>query len=64
MILTSFERRTLLDVYFARADGRTPDTIPAAHADLYSMEITVIRDFLLNQRPVDPLLVKIINTEF
>lgn len=64
IILASFERRTLLDVYFARTDGRTPDTIPAAFAELYSMDLKAIRDFLMNQRPVDPLLIKILNTEF
>lgn len=63
-ILNTFERRVLLDVFFERTDGRTPDTIPASLGDLYSMELGVIRDYLLNQRPLDPLLHKILNTEF
>lgn len=63
-ILMSFDRRTLLDVFFGRTDERIPETIPAALADLYSMDLTAIRDFLLNQRPLDPLLHKLLKTEF
>ncbi len=63
-ILMSFDRRTLLDVYFARSDDRIPETIPAAMADLYAMDLTAIKEFLLNQKPLDPLLHKLLKTEF
>lgn len=57
--LGKFERSKILQVYFARLDGRSPEEIPSEYAELYSIELPVIKSFLLNQHPQDALLQKI-----
>ena len=57
--LGKFERSKILQVYFARLDGRSPEEIPAEYAELYSVELSVIKSFLLNQHPQDALFQKI-----
>lgn len=57
--LGKFERSKILQVYFARLDGRTPEEIPHEFHELYSIELSAIKSFLLNQHPQDALLQKI-----
>ncbi len=57
--LGKFERSKILQVYFARLDGRTPEEIPSEYQELYSIELQAIKTFLLNQHPQDALLQKI-----
>ncbi len=57
--LGKFERSKILQVYFARLDGRTPEEIPSEYQELYSIELSAIKTFLLNQHPQDALLQKI-----
>ena len=59
VILERFERAKILEVYFSRIDGRIPKNIPEAYEDLYSIELTCIKNFLLGQHPQDTLLAKI-----
>lgn len=57
--LDKFERSKILQVYFARLDGRSPEEIPSEYAELYSIDLSLIKSFLLNQLPQDALLQKI-----
>lgn len=57
--LGKFERSKILQVYFARLDGRTPKEVPSEFQELYSIELSAIKTFLLNQHPQDALLQKI-----
>ena len=57
--LEKFERSKILEVYFARIDGRIPEEIPAELNDLYTIEMGAIKGFLLGQHPHDSLLQKI-----
>ncbi len=57
--LGKFERSKILQVYFARLDGRLPEDIPLEYQELYTIELPVIKSFLLNQHPQDALLLKI-----
>lgn len=60
IILEKFERAKILEVYFARLDGRTLDNnIPGEYYELYDMELETIKSFLLGQHPQDPLLQRI-----
>lgn len=59
VILERFERAKILEVYFSRIDGRIPKIIPEAYEDLYSLELSSIKNFLLGQHPQDKLLAKI-----
>jgi predicted transcriptional regulator len=58
-VLDKFERSKILEVYFARLDGRMPDIIPEELKELYEIELISIKSFLLGQHPQDPLLHKI-----
>jgi hypothetical protein len=57
--LERFERSKILEIYFARLDGRVPDEIPSEHEELYALELANIKNFLLGQHPHDPILQKI-----
>jgi hypothetical protein len=57
--LDKFERSKILEVYFARLDGRIPDSIPSDHHELYQLELKAIKAFLMGQYPQDTLLQKI-----
>lgn len=57
--LGKFERSKILQVYFARLDGRSPEEIPSEYEELYTIELPLIKSFLLNQHPQDALLQKI-----
>lgn len=58
-VLERFERSKILEVYFARMDGRIPEEIPVEYHDLYQLELNDIKGFLLGQHPQDTLLHKI-----
>lgn len=58
-ILEKYERSKILEVYFARVDGRLPEIISPEHRDLYEIELNSIKGFLLGQHPQDTLLMKI-----
>lgn len=59
VILERFERAKILEVYFSRIDGRIPKNIPETYQDLYTIELSSIKTFLLGQHPQDTLLAKI-----
>lgn len=59
VILERFERAKILEVYFSRIDGRIPRNIPEAYEELYTVELSSIKNFLLGQHPQDTLLAKI-----
>lgn len=54
--LGKFERSKILEIYFARLDGRIPDEIPVEYEELYQIELNSIKKFLLGQYPQDNLL--------
>ncbi|MCM2351588.1 MAG: hypothetical protein NDI69_16310 [Bacteriovoracaceae bacterium] len=58
-VLERFERSKILEVYFARMDGRIPEEIPAEYHELYQLGLNDIKGFLLGQHPQDTLLHKI-----
>lgn len=58
-VLEKFERSKILEVYFARMDGRIPEEIPADCHELYALELNDIKGFLLGQHPQDTLLHKL-----
>lgn len=57
--LEKFERSKILEVYFSRLDGRIPQHISGDYEELYSIELPMIKAFLLGQHPQDTLLQKI-----
>jgi hypothetical protein len=57
-ILEKFERSKLLEVYFARIDGRRLDEQDSDIQELYELELEDIKAFLLGQHPRDTLLHK------
>lgn len=57
--LEKFERSKILEVYFSRLDGRIPEHIPEDYEELYEVELTTIKSFLMGQHPQDTLLQKI-----
>ncbi|HXH76116.1 MAG TPA: hypothetical protein VNJ08_14190 [Bacteriovoracaceae bacterium] len=57
--LESYERSKILEVYFARVDGRIPRTIPLDVQPLYALDLVHIRAFLLGHYPQDNLFNKI-----
>lgn len=57
--LEKFERAKILEIYFSRIDGRTPDIVPASLQELYEIDLQDIKSFLLGQHPHDPLLSKV-----
>lgn len=57
--LEKFERAKILEVYFTRIDGRTPDSVPSSIKELYEIDLNMIKSFLLGQHPHDPLLSKV-----
>lgn len=58
-VLVKFERSKILEVYFARLDGRVPEKIPMELVGLYDIDLEHIKAFLLGQHPQDTLLHKI-----
>lgn len=58
-VLEQFERSKILEVYFARLDGRIPEIIPSELNELYEIELSSIKGFLLGQHPQDTLLMKV-----
>lgn len=63
-ILDQYDRARILEVYFSRLDGRLPERIPAEISALYTIRLEDIKEFLLGQRPADPLLEQFINSRF
>jgi hypothetical protein len=59
-LLESFERSKILEIYFARVDGRMPRIIPIEYKSLYELELDQIKAFFLGQYPHDVLLSKVI----
>lgn len=57
--LEKFERAKILEVYFSRIDGRSPDIVPASQRELYEIDLQDIKSFLLGQHPHDSLLSKV-----
>lgn len=58
-ILERFARSKILEVYFSRLDGRTPEVIPVEYEDLYKIELSAIKAFLLGKHPQDTILQKV-----
>lgn len=63
-MLEKYEQNKIIEVYFARLDDRLPDTIAGAEADLYSMDLEDMKDYLLNQKPANPILQQLLNAGF
>lgn len=59
IILGKFERSKILEIYFARFDGRVPEVIPGEYAEIYKIELKQIKEYLLGQKPQDQILRKI-----
>lgn len=59
-----FGKSKVLEVYFARLDGRLPEVVPSYEADLYLLPMNAIKEFLLERGHHDPLLRKILETKF
>lgn len=57
--LEKFERAKILEVYFSRVDGRSPDIVPMAYKELYEIDLQTIKRFLMGQHPHDPILSKV-----
>lgn len=58
-VLEKFERSKILEIYFARLDGRLPEQIPEEYESLYAIDLPTIKSFLMGQHPQDPLLQKV-----
>ena len=58
-ILEKYERAKILEIYFSRVDGRLPEIIPPEQSELYEIELSAIKGFLLGQHPQDTLLMKV-----
>lgn len=58
-VLEQYERTKILEVYFSRLDGRLPEVIPSELQELYEIELSSIKGFLLGQHPQDTLLMKV-----
>ncbi len=58
--LKDHDRSEILKVYFARLDGRTNEGHVDSE-DLYQLDLSVLKDYLLGQYPPDPLLHKIVH---
>lgn len=58
-VLEKFQRSKILEVYFARLDGRIPNHIIDEEADLYNIELDAIKGFLMGQHPQDTVLQKV-----
>lgn len=59
-VLERFERYKILEVYFARLDGRWPGFIPADQRPLWEIELEDIKAFLLGQHPQDNILSRLL----
>lgn len=58
--LKHYDRSEILKAYFARLDGRMAE--PQSNSeDLYQLDLSVLKDYLLGQYPPDPLLHKIVH---
>lgn len=58
-VLEKFERAKILEVYFSRLNGRFPQNIQSDYQELYEVELSEIKNFLLGQHPQDTILQKI-----
>ena len=64
VMLEKYEQSKIIEVYFARLDDRLPDIIASAEADLYSMNLEDMKDYLLDQKPANPILQQLLNAGF
>lgn len=55
-ILTRHERYRVLEIYFCRESGRTPENVPNERKELLSITQAEMKDFLMGQFPQDSLL--------
>jgi len=58
-ILGKFERAKILEVYFARLDGRVPENVKEDYSILYAIDLKTIKGYLLGQHPQDAILHKL-----
>lgn len=58
-VLEKYERSKILEVYFARIDGRIPELINPEEEDIYNLDLNSIKGFLLGQHPQDTILQKV-----
>ncbi len=61
LILEKYDRAKVLEIYFARLNGRTIETIPADYADLYEVELNSVKAYLLGQGPQDSSVFRLLN---
>lgn len=57
--LGKFERAKILEVYFARLDGRMPENVQGEFSILYTIDLRTIKGYLLGQHPQDAILHKL-----
>lgn len=60
-VLDLYERNKILEVYFSRAEGFFPKVISSDLEAIYQLDLEEIKDYLMNQQPVDPILHRIFN---
>lgn len=60
-MLERYERSKILEVYFARLDGRVPRIVPFDQKPLWEIELSEIKAFLLGQHPQDNLLTRFLS---
>ena len=58
--LKHHDRSEILKVYFNRLDGRATE-MHTELEDLYKLDLSILKDYLLGQYPPDPLLHKIVH---
>lgn len=60
-ILNNFENYKILQVYFARFEEKIPEIIPSEFMALYEMELESLKNYLLDQYPIDPLIHRLLS---
>lgn len=60
-MLERFERSKILEVYFARVDGRVPRIVPFELKPLWEIELSEIKAYLLGQHPHDNILSRLLS---
>lgn len=58
--LKKYERSKIIEIYFARLDGRDASDFSLEFDFLFKVELEDIRLFLLNQQPQDLILSKVL----
>ena len=49
LILEKYDRGKILEIYFSRLNGKTMKEVPHEYADLYEVDLNIVRAYLLGQ---------------